>query len=87
MHGDRRVVRLHRVKPSAAALDEIPMRPTPEHLLDLREYPVLLVDDEPENLCMFERGLGREFSVLTASSGEEALRVVRESWYADSGPR
>jgi signal transduction histidine kinase/CheY-like chemotaxis protein len=55
------------------------MRPTPEHLLDLREYPVLLVDDEPENLRMFERGLGREFSVLTASSGEEALRVVRES--------
>jgi signal transduction histidine kinase/DNA-binding NarL/FixJ family response regulator len=54
------------------------MRPTPEHLLDLREYPVLLVDDEPENLRMFERGLGREFDVLTASSGEEALRVVGE---------
>jgi signal transduction histidine kinase len=66
------------LKPSPAALDEIPMRPTPEHLLDLREYPVLLVDDEPENLRMFERGLGREFSVLTASSGEEALRVVSE---------
>ena len=54
------------------------MRPTPENLLDLREYPVLLVDDEPENLRMFERGLGRKFSVLTASSGEEALRAVRE---------
>jgi signal transduction histidine kinase/CheY-like chemotaxis protein len=66
------------LKPSPAALDEMLMRPTPEHLLDLREYPVLLVDDEPENLRMFERGLGREFAVLTASSGEEALRVVSE---------
>lgn len=54
------------------------MRPRPERLLDYREYPVLYVDDEPENLRVFELGFRREFRVNTATSGEEALRLIHE---------
>ncbi|MEN8184348.1 MAG: response regulator, partial [Myxococcota bacterium] len=54
------------------------MRPMPENLLDLREYPVLCVDDEPENLRLMQRGLGRQFEVLAATGGAEALRLVAE---------
>ena len=54
------------------------MRPSPERLLDYREFPVLYVDDEPENLRLFELGLRREFSVLTAPDAEAGLRIVRE---------
>ena len=49
------------------------MRPRPDRILDYREYPVLYVDDEPENLRIFELTFRREFSVVTARSGEEGL--------------
>ena len=39
-------------------------------LLDYREYPILYVDDELENLRIFELTFRREFAILTASSGE-----------------
>ena len=52
------------------------MRPKPDRLLDYREYPVLYVDDEPENLRIFELMFRREFSILTASSGERALELI-----------
>jgi DNA-binding NtrC family response regulator len=39
----------------------------------LRALPVLYVDDEPENLALFELQFGREFNVATASSGAQAL--------------
>ena len=52
------------------------MRPRPDRILDYREYPVLYVDDEPENLRIFELTFRREFSVLTARSGEEGLARV-----------
>ncbi|HZO08478.1 MAG TPA: ATP-binding protein, partial [Myxococcota bacterium] len=42
-------------------------------MLDYREYPVLYVDDEPENLRIFELTFRREFSVVTAKSGEDGL--------------
>jgi two-component system, NtrC family, sensor kinase len=46
--------------------------------LDYRAYPVLYVDDEPSNLVSFRYAMERHFTVLTASSGEEALRVLLE---------
>ena len=49
------------------------MRPRPDRILDYREYPVLYVDDEPENLRIFELSFRREFVILTCESGEEAL--------------
>jgi CheY-like chemotaxis protein len=45
-------------------------------LLDYREYPVLYVDDEPENLRIFELAFRRDFSIVTAASGEEGLRTL-----------
>ena len=53
------------------------MRPRPQRLLDDREYPVLYVDDEPENLRIFELGFRREFSILTAPGGREGLEVLQ----------
>jgi signal transduction histidine kinase len=52
------------------------MQVRPQRILDYREFPVLYVDDEPENLRIFELGFRREFSVLTAGSGEQGLAVL-----------
>src|SRR5579872_2399822 len=37
---------------------------------------VLYVDDEPQNLELFRLQLGRQFTVLTAKSGAEALELL-----------
>jgi len=52
------------------------MRPKPTRLLDHREYPVLYVDDEPENLRIFELTFRRDFTVLTAESAREGLELL-----------
>jgi len=54
------------------------MQIRPQRLFDYREFPVLYVDDEPENLRIFELGFRRDFEVLTANSGEEGLRILAE---------
>jgi DNA-binding NtrC family response regulator len=54
------------------------MRPRPQRLLDYREYPVLYVDDERENLRVFELAFKRDFAVVTAESGEQGLRMLHE---------
>jgi two-component system response regulator AtoC len=38
--------------------------------------PLLYVDDEPENLELFRMQFGRDFPVLTAKSGAEALELL-----------
>jgi signal transduction histidine kinase len=48
----------------------------PDRVLDYREYPVLYVDDEPENLRIFELSFRREFKILTAGSAEEGLTII-----------
>lgn len=55
-------------------------RPGPrvDRLLDYREYPILFVDDEPENLRVFELTFRREFQIRTARSGEEALQSLHD---------
>jgi signal transduction histidine kinase/FixJ family two-component response regulator len=55
------------------------VRPRPDRILDYREYPVLYVDDEPENLRIFELTFRREFSILLARSGEEGLARLHAS--------
>jgi signal transduction histidine kinase len=52
------------------------MQVRPQRILDYREFPVLYVDDEPENLRIFELGFRRDFAVLTAASGEQGLSVL-----------
>ena len=39
-------------------------------------YKILIVDDEPANLRLLERLFRRDYSVLTALSGQEALRLL-----------
>lgn len=41
------------------------------------QYTILAVDDEPANLRMLERLLRKDYRVLTANSGEEALAILR----------
>jgi response regulator RpfG family c-di-GMP phosphodiesterase len=44
------------------------------------QYTILAVDDEPANLRMVERLLRKDYRVVTATSGEEALEILgRES--------
>ncbi|MEE9606729.1 MAG: ATP-binding protein [Myxococcota bacterium] len=52
------------------------MQPSPERLLDYREFPVLYVDDEPESLRIFELSFAGELEILTATSGEEGLDIL-----------
>ena len=54
------------------------MQVRPQRLLDYREFPVLYVDDEPENLRIFELGFKRDFSVITAQSGEQGLTLLAQ---------
>ncbi len=43
------------------------------------KHTILAVDDEPANLRMLERLFHREYEVLTATSGEQALDLLRET--------
>jgi signal transduction histidine kinase/FixJ family two-component response regulator len=54
------------------------MRPKPSRLMDHREYPVLYVDDERDNLRIFELTFRRDFTVLTASSAKEGLELLSQ---------
>ena len=40
------------------------------------KHTILAVDDEPANLRMLERLFHKDFNVLTAASGEEALGIL-----------
>ena len=55
------------------------MEVRPQRLLDYREFPVLYVDDEPGNLRIFELGFRRDFTIVTAPSGEAGLEVLSHS--------
>lgn len=39
-------------------------------------YKIIIVDDEPANLRLLERLFRRDYQVITASSGDEALRLL-----------
>jgi signal transduction histidine kinase/FixJ family two-component response regulator len=54
------------------------MRPKPTRLLDHREYPVLYVDDEPDNLRIFELTFRRDFTILTAESASAGLELLAQ---------
>lgn len=53
-------------------------RPTSTQGLGLDRYPVLYVDDEPENLRVFELSFQNEFSIMTATCAEDGLRILAE---------
>src|ERR687883_1692077 len=41
-------------------------------------YKIMVVDDEPANLRLLERLFRREYQVITASSGQEALELLSQ---------
>jgi two-component system, NtrC family, response regulator AtoC len=47
--------------------------------LDLTAFPVLVVDDESDNLDAFRFNFRRSFRVLTASGGEEGLALLKDT--------
>ena len=46
--------------------------------LDPARFPILVVDDEPDNLDAFRFNFKRVFKILTAGSGDEGLALLRE---------
>ena len=46
--------------------------------MDHREYPVLYVDDELDNLRIFELTFRRDFTILTASSAQAGLELLSQ---------
>ncbi len=44
-----------------------------------RSFSILVVDDDPDTLALIVRALEADYSVIPASSGAEALRLVGES--------
>ena len=45
---------------------------------DLKKYPILVVDDEQDNLDTFRFNFKRSFKLLTASSGADALELLEQ---------
>jgi Nif-specific regulatory protein len=51
----------------------------PDAAPSLAAYPILVVDDEPDNLDAFRFNFRRVFTLHTAQSGEEALGILRDN--------
>jgi len=49
-----------------------------DRAVDYRRYPILYVDDEPENLRVFELTFRSEFEILTATDASEGLEVLNQ---------
>ena len=49
-----------------------------EMTLDAKRYPILVVDDEQDNLDAFRFNFRKTFDILTATSGPEALAILAE---------
>ena len=67
-----------RVPPNSMGSLEFSM----EEGFDYREYPILLVDDEVENIQAFVLNYREYFTIDTALSGEEALEKLKQREYA-----
>jgi signal transduction histidine kinase len=55
------------------------VKPRPLSAHDPRQFPILYVDDEAANLRIFELTFRRDFTVLTAQSAEEGMRLLNEN--------
>ena len=47
--------------------------------IDLKKYPILIVDDEQDNLDAFRFNFRKTFTILSATSGPEALQLLEEN--------
>ncbi|MCK6529454.1 diguanylate cyclase [Myxococcota bacterium] len=64
------------VRPTSDPAPDGEISPDRRPPLDYFEFPVLVVDDERENLLAFELNFRDQFEVITAESGPEALDVL-----------
>ena len=46
--------------------------------LDPKQYPILVVDDEQDNLDAFRFNFRKVFDIVSAGSGAEALEVLKQ---------
>jgi Nif-specific regulatory protein len=46
--------------------------------LDVKRYPILVVDDEQDNLDAFRFNFRKTFDIVTATSGPEALQILAD---------
>lgn len=46
--------------------------------MDRKQYPILVVDDERDNLDAFRFNFKRTFNILSATGGPEALEILRD---------
>jgi two-component system, NtrC family, response regulator AtoC len=46
--------------------------------VDLKRYPILVVDDEQDNLDAFRFNFRKVFDIVTANSGAEALEILQQ---------
>jgi two-component system, NtrC family, response regulator AtoC len=46
--------------------------------LDVKRYPILVVDDEQDNLDAFRFNFRKTFDIVTASGGAEALQILED---------
>ena len=49
-----------------------------DRAVDYRQFPILYVDDEPENLRIFELTFRSEFEILTAADASSGLEVLSQ---------
>ena len=47
--------------------------------LDYKDFPILIVDDEQDNIDAFRFNFKRSFSILSATSGPEALELLADN--------
>src|SRR5688500_14015445 len=50
--------------------------------VEYKLYPILFVDDEPQNLVVFRYAMEESFTVLTAQTGVEALQIMQRQQIA-----
>src|SRR5262249_29281200 len=60
--------------PAARSSTVLPMAAAP---LDFKSYPILFVDDEPDIVETFRFGYEDEFTIHSATRGQEALELIR----------
>lgn len=63
---------------STAIMSQLPIIQSPVQSASMtKEFSILYVDDEPQNLISFKATFRREYTVFTALGGEEGLEILK----------
>ena len=47
--------------------------------MDKKDFTIIYVDDEEQNLISFRASFRRDYKILTAISGQEAIDILKEN--------